>query len=65
MSTTIAVRLSEEEKDLIEKALALESQPGDRGGLSGWFRRIGLGHALKVVDQASQLEATQSKPQQP
>lgn len=51
MSKTISVRFTDEEEQVVQKAAKTEKQPGDRGGVSGWLRRIVLREAKKVVDE--------------
>ena len=46
----MAIRLSTEEKDLIDRAAQAAMEPGDRGGSSSWARRVLLREAKSVVD---------------
>jgi hypothetical protein len=49
MSKVIGVRLSDEEKIRIEKAMKLSTCLGERGGVSGWVRRVALAEATRLL----------------
>lgn len=47
-TTTLGVRVSADEVTLLQKAIAI-SGPGDRGGVSGWVRRVALAEAQRLL----------------
>ena len=51
MSKLISARFSDEEIDLLERAIAIEQQLGDRGGPGVWLRRFALREAKKIVEE--------------
>lgn len=53
ITTVIGIRVSLDEKALIDTAAALEAQLGDRGGATAWARRVVLREAKRVVDAAA------------
>jgi len=59
MSEVLGLRLRDDEWQLLERAAELEAQPGDRGGMSTWVRRVALREAQRVVDAAEREEKAQ------
>lgn len=49
--TTFGIRLSGEERTLIEDAAEASMEPGDRGGASSWARRVLLREAQEVISR--------------
>lgn len=47
----IGVRLSDDERQVVEKAAEKEKQLGDRGGLAAWARRALLREAQRILSQ--------------
>ena len=52
MSKQLGIRLTDEEDALIERATALQTELGDRGGSAAWARRVILREAHRVVKAA-------------
>lgn len=53
-TSPFAFRISEEEKAQLDAAAVLEAQPGDRGGTTGWARRVLLCEAKRVLDKVKE-----------
>lgn len=51
-SANFGVRLSDDERALVEAAAKVEMQLGDRGGASTWARRVILREAQRVLDKS-------------
>lgn len=56
MSTTMGVRLSDEEKALVDAAAEAEAEVGDRGGPSAWARKVILKEAKRVLEAQTMKE---------
>lgn len=50
-SMNFGVRLSDDERALVEAAAKAEMQLGDRGGASSWVRKVILREAKRVLDK--------------
>lgn len=53
MDKIMAMRLTNEETVLVERAAALEARLGDRGGPAVWARRVVLKEAKRVIESSS------------
>ena len=56
MPSTFGIRLSDDERALIDAVAKAAEQPGDRGGPSGWARRVLLREAKRVVDVKAEAD---------
>jgi len=52
MNTQVVINLKQEERELLNQAVALTVEPGDRTKISAWARKVLLKEALRLVDEA-------------
>ena len=50
---TLAIPLTEDERQLVEAAFSQEKRLGDRGGVTAWARQVLLREAAHVARQAA------------
>lgn len=55
MTSMFGIRLSDEERALVDEAAVRAVRPGDRGGSSTWARSVLLREARVVVEATKRL----------